>query len=200
MKIFLSYASEDRTFVEPICLVLRSQGHKVFFDRTDLPPGEEYDSRIRQALEASHLLVFFISPASLDSGSYTLTELHIAQKTWEHPAGKLLPVLLRRIELDRVPPYLKSVTFLEPEGNVTATVADEVHRIALARRRSLLKNCTTGLAAAILIGIGSPAIFIWRTGSRREKQLARMGRPPCLFLPAILPWATMRTRRFGGSL
>jgi TIR domain len=34
MKIFLSYASEDRTFVEPICLALRSQGHKVLFDRT----------------------------------------------------------------------------------------------------------------------------------------------------------------------
>jgi len=155
MKIFLSYASEDRELVEPICLALRAQGHKVFFDRTDLPPGQEYDSRIRQAIEGSQLLVFFVSPASLDAGSYTLTELHIAQKTWEHPAGMLLPVLLRPIELDRVPPYLKSVTFLEPEGNVTARVADEVHRIAVARRRKLLNNFAKGLAAAIIIGVAS---------------------------------------------
>jgi formylglycine-generating enzyme required for sulfatase activity len=153
MKIFLSYASEDRKLVEPIYLALRAQGHKVFFDRTDLPPGEEYDSRIRQAIEGSDLLVFFLSPAFLDAGSYTLTELHIAQKTWEHPAGKVLPVVLSRIVLDQVPPYLKSVTFLEPEGNVTATVADEVYRIAVGRRRRLLKNCATGLAAAVLIGV-----------------------------------------------
>jgi formylglycine-generating enzyme required for sulfatase activity len=153
MKIFLSYASEDRKLVEPIYLALRAQGHKVFFDRSDLPPGEEYDSRIRQAIEGSELLVFFLSPAFLDAGSYTLTELHIAQKTREHPAGKVLPVVLSHVELDRVPPYLKSVTFLEPEGNVTATVADAVHRIAVGRRRRLLKNFATGLAAAILIGI-----------------------------------------------
>jgi formylglycine-generating enzyme required for sulfatase activity len=155
MKIFLSYASEDRALIEPIYLVLRAQRHKVFFDRADLPPGEEYDSRIRQAIEASHLLIFFLSPASLDAGSYTLTELRIAQKNWEHPAGKILPVLLRGIELDRVPPYLKSVTFLEPEGNLTATVADEVHRIAVTRRRRLLKNGAKGLAAAVVIAIAS---------------------------------------------
>jgi TIR domain len=104
MKIFLSYASEDRKLVEPIYLALHAQGHKVFFDRTDLPPGEEYDSRIKQAIEGSDLLVFFLSPAFLDAGSYTLTELYITQKTWEHPAGKILPVVLSRIELDQVPP------------------------------------------------------------------------------------------------
>jgi formylglycine-generating enzyme required for sulfatase activity len=166
MKIFLSYASEDRELVEPICLALRAQGHKVFFDRTDLPPGEEYDSRIRQGIEGSHLLIFFLSPAALDAGSYTLTELQIAQKTWEHPAGMLLPVVLRRIGLDRVPPYLKSVTFLEPEGNLTATVADEVHRIANARCRRLLKNFGKGLAAAIVIGVASYLYLANRQPSR----------------------------------
>jgi formylglycine-generating enzyme required for sulfatase activity len=167
MKIFLSYASEDRELVEPIHLALRAQGHKVFFDRTDLPPGEEYDSRIRQAIEGSQLLVFFISPASLDAGSYTLTELHIAQKTWEHPGGMLLPVVLRRVEWDRVPPYLKSVTFLEPEGNVTATVADEVHRIASARRRRLVMNFGKGLAATVIIGVASYFYLANRQPSRQ---------------------------------
>jgi formylglycine-generating enzyme required for sulfatase activity len=167
MKIFLSYASEDRALVEPIYLALRAQGHKVFFDRADLPPGEEYDSRIRQAIERSQLLIFFLSPAFLDAGSYTLTELHIAQKTWEHPAGKLLPVVLRPIELDQVPPYLKSVTFLEPEGNVTATVADAVHRIALARRRKLLKNFAKGFAAVILIGLAGYFYLAKREPSRQ---------------------------------
>jgi formylglycine-generating enzyme required for sulfatase activity len=169
MKIFLSYASEDRELVERIYLVLRAQRHKVFFDRTDLPPGEEYDIRIRQAIEASHLVVFFVSPASLEAGSYTLTELHIAQQTWEHPAGRLLPVILRPIGFDRLPPYLKSVTILEPEGNVPAAVADAVHRIGLARHWVLLKKFAAGLAAAIVIGIAAYIYLANRQPSREAR-------------------------------
>src|SRR4029077_21178953 len=152
MKIFLSYSSKDRARVEPIYLALRAQRHKVFFDRADLPPGEEYNIRIRQAIEGAHLFVFLASPESLEPGSYTLTELDIVEKTWEHPAGKLLPVLLFPMGLDRLPAYLKSVTLLEPEGNVPAAVADAVHRIAMARRRAMLMQIAIGATAALLIG------------------------------------------------
>ncbi|MGZ5227201.1 MAG: toll/interleukin-1 receptor domain-containing protein, partial [Burkholderiales bacterium] len=75
MKIFLSYSSKDRTLAEPVYLALRAEQHAVFFDRTDLPPGEEYDARIREAIEDSDLLIFLISPDSLRAGAYTLTEL-----------------------------------------------------------------------------------------------------------------------------
>src|SRR5688572_21281774 len=112
MRVFLSYSSRDRTLVEPIYLALRAQGHTVFFDRANLPAGEEYDVRIRRAIERSQLVLFMVSPDSLEPGSYTLTELGIAQKSWEHPAGKVLPVLLRPIPLEQIPPYLKSVTLL----------------------------------------------------------------------------------------
>jgi hypothetical protein len=95
MRVFLSYSSSDRTLVEPIYLALRAQGHMVFFDRAELPAGEEYDARIRRAIEKSQLVLFMASPDSLDPGSYTLTELAIAQKTWGHPAGRVLPVILR---------------------------------------------------------------------------------------------------------
>jgi hypothetical protein len=59
MRVFLSYSSKDRALVEPIYLALRAQRHNVFFDRADLPPGEEYDIRIRRAIERSHLFVFW---------------------------------------------------------------------------------------------------------------------------------------------
>jgi formylglycine-generating enzyme required for sulfatase activity len=162
MRVFLSYSSEDRESADAIQLALRAQGHTVFFDRTDLPPGEEYDTRIRRAIEKSQLFVFLISPHSLDSGSYTLTELGIAQKTWQHPAGRLLPVVVRPTPLDRVPPYLRSVTLLEPEGNVTATVADAVHRIARARRLAWLKNVGKGVAIAAVAGIGAYLYWAYR--------------------------------------
>ena len=100
MRVFLSDASEDRNQAEAIYLSLRGQGNTVFFDRADLPPGQEYDARIRRGIERSQLLVFLLSPYSLDAGSYTLTELDIAQKTWEHPTGKVLPVVVRPTHAD----------------------------------------------------------------------------------------------------
>lgn len=155
MKIFLSYASEDRATAQAVALALREQGHDVFFDREDLPPGDEYHARIRRAIERTGLYVFLISPAALDAGSYTLTELEIAQASWKHPAGRLLPVLLLPTSFERIPVVLKSVTLLQPEGNVPATVAHAVHRIAQARRRSwLIKAAAGSLALAVAAGIG----------------------------------------------
>lgn len=166
MKIFLSYASEDRPAATAIQLALRAQGHKVFFDREDLPPGDEYDARIRQAIENADLFLFLISPQALDSGSYTLTELAIADKTWRHPSGRMLPVVLRPTPLDTVPEVLRSVTLLQPEGNVTGSVADAVYRIAKARRNRHLKLAAIAFAVGAVLAIG---VYRWH-GARGAVQ------------------------------
>jgi formylglycine-generating enzyme required for sulfatase activity len=120
--------------------------------------------RIRRAIEKSQLLLFLLSPDSVDAGSYTLTELGIAQKVWRHPAGKVLPVVIRPVPLDRIPPYLKAVTLFEPEGNPAATVADTVHRIGLARRRQLVGNVMKGVAAVTILCIGG--YVYWKRTTR----------------------------------
>src|SRR6185295_19976049 len=108
MKIFLSYASQDREPAKSIYLALRDQGHAVFFDRADLPPGDEFHNRIRAAVERSRLFIFLISANAVDAGSYTLTELDIAEKA----RVKLLPVALGKLAADQLPAALKAVTFL----------------------------------------------------------------------------------------
>ena len=85
MKIFLSYASEDRPAATAIQLALRAQGHKVYFDRDDLSPGDEYDARIRQAIENADLFLFLISPQALDSGSYTRPSLPLPTRLGATP-------------------------------------------------------------------------------------------------------------------
>ena len=162
MRVFLSYSSPDRDLVEPLYLALRAQGHTIFFDRAELPAGDEYHVRIRRAIEKSHLMLFMVSPDSLEPGSYTLTELGIAQRTWDHPGGRVLPVLLRPISLERIPPYLKSVTLLEPEGDLTASVADRVYQIAQARRRARLKNVAALLVLAAIVCGGAYGYWIFR--------------------------------------
>ena len=164
MKIFLSYASQDRVIAEAINRALLEQGHNVFFDREDLPAGEEFHIQIRRAIERADLFVFLVSEEAIDPGSYTLNELDIAEKTLKQASGRLLPVLLRPMAIDRLPAFVKSVTLLDSPGNVAAAVADAVHRMASKRRRRLLWKLG-GVASAVALiaacvwfaGPGTPA-------------------------------------------
>jgi formylglycine-generating enzyme required for sulfatase activity len=150
VKIFISYASEDRARVEPIRYVLAEQGHDIFFDREDLPPGEAFDSRIRNAIEWCELFICFLTPHTVDAGSYTLSELAIAERVWPNPSGRVLPVILEEVPRKDIPAYLRSVTLLQPVGNITASVADTVHQIAQGRRRQRLRRIAIWTLAALI--------------------------------------------------
>jgi hypothetical protein len=122
MKIFLSFASEQRIIAEEVWLALEAEGHQVFYDKARLAAGLSYHSDIRKKLKASDAIVFLVSPESTQPGKYTLTELKFAKERWPNPSGKVLPVMLcsfRDVSLD---PYLKAVTVLEPAGNIAAEV------------------------------------------------------------------------------
>src|SRR5688572_10918299 len=147
MKIFLSYASQDSEAAKSIYFALRDQGHRVFYDRANLPAGDEFHNRIRAAIEASPLFIFLISANAVDAGSYTLTELDIAEKA----NAKLLPVALGKLAVGQLPAALKAVTFLETDGNLPAAVALAVHRIATDWRRRRLKRIAATVAGIIAV-------------------------------------------------
>lgn len=181
MRIFLSYASQDRPSAEAINRVLLEQGHDVFFDREDLPPGEEFHSRIRRAIEKAHLFVFLVSEDAIDSGSYTLTELDIADKSLRQASGRLLPVLLRPTAVERLPALVKSVTVLDSPGNVPAAVADAVHRIALGRRRAIQWKVGWGIAAAVLV---AAVVWVVRSTGSPAPEITGHDGAPAVLVPA----------------
>ncbi len=123
MKVFLSYAHEQRPIAEAISLSLSVRGYDVFFDRSTLKPGVEYDMAIQEAVETCDLFVFLISPNSLKDGGYALTELGFAKGRWKNPSGKVLPVMAISTLDSRVDPYLRAVTILYQQGNLAAEVA-----------------------------------------------------------------------------
>ena len=150
MRIFLSYASEDRARIEPIRFALAEQGHDIFYDREDLQPGEAFDSRIRAAIERSDLFICFLTPHTIDAGSYTLNELAVVERSWPRADGRVLPVMLADVPRDSIPAYLRSVTWLTPTGNLTASVSDAVHQLARAHNRRRMRKVATW-AVAVLI-------------------------------------------------
>src|ERR1044072_6497767 len=106
MRIFISYASKDRPRIEPIRLALAEQGDAVFYDREDLKPGESFDSKIRAAIERSDLFVCFLTPHTVDAGSYTLNELAVAERMWPVADGRGVSVILAGLSRTHHPPYL----------------------------------------------------------------------------------------------
>jgi hypothetical protein len=137
MKIFLSYASQDKSAAESIAFSLRSRGHAVFLDRDDLPPGGSYDEQIERAVKESDIFVFLISPDSIADGRYTLTELKFARQKWPDPSGHVLPVIARKTPFENIPTYLKAVTILEPIGNIAAETSVAVDNMQRSRPRSM---------------------------------------------------------------
>lgn len=129
MQIFLSYASEDKNVAEPIAFSLRGRGHKVFFDKDDLPAAESYDDQIAKAIEDSDFFIFLISPESVSKGRYALTELGFARQKWPIAHRNILPVMLKQVEWSTIPNYLKAVTLLQPEGNIAAEVSNAITRL-----------------------------------------------------------------------
>jgi hypothetical protein len=123
MKVFLSYAHEQRPVAEEVNVSLSVRGYDVFFDRSNLKAGVGYDAAIQKAVEECDLFVFLISPESLAQGSYTLTELGFAKDKWKNPSGRVLPVMAKPTLNSKVDAYLRAVTILYPQGNLAAEVA-----------------------------------------------------------------------------
>jgi TIR domain len=153
MRIFLSYATEDKAIAEPIAFSLRARDHEVFLDRDDLPAAGDYNKRIELALDQADFMVFLLSPTSIAKGRYTLTELEFARRKWRTADGRVLPVIVQPTPLNDIPSFLKSVTILEPKGNTAAEVASAVDRVQPISRGAARANaglefiatyCTTG--------------------------------------------------------
>lgn len=124
--IFLSYASEQFNVAEQLALTLSNSGHNVFFDRRDIPTGDDFNVVIRNKIKESDLFVFLISPSSVADGSYTRSELKLAQGVWKAPEKHVLPVMAVPTPLEIVPNYLKSVNILYVEGNLASEVAAKI--------------------------------------------------------------------------
>ena len=168
---YLSFLSSPQSeAASRIELALEADGHSVFRDRTDLPPGESFDGRIRVAIKESDLFIFLISHQSVSEGRYTLTELKFAEEKWGHPAGHVLPVLTEPVPMQAIPEFLRAVTMLRPRGDLAAEVAAAVERMTAPRRRWFLRPQGVALAAlvALLVAVG-----VWqglsRHSSRREQ-------------------------------
>ena len=113
MNLFISYASEQHDIAEKLAIALTNEGHDVFFDGDDLRAGDNYNERLRQAIEDCEQFIYLISPESVDDRSYARSELHMAQNRFKVAKGCILPVMVVATDYPAIPNYAKSVTVLQ---------------------------------------------------------------------------------------
>ena len=154
MQIFISYSSKYAEVCERLELALEADGrHKVFRDRSELVPGRPFDEKIREGVLGCDLLLFLLSPESVAQGSYALAELDIAKTRWEHPGGHVLPVKVAPMPKAAIPPYLRAVTILEPQGDLVAEIVAAVERVKQPSRKKLwLALTAVGFVLAAALG------------------------------------------------
>jgi len=176
MRIFLSYARADYALVERINAALRASGFDTFIDTRDLPPGEEYNARIKLAMDDADLLFFFVSMDSTRPGSYAMTELSFAEGKWPNPSGHVLPVLLENADPARLPSYIRSINALRIRGNPEAEIVGWVQdRVARG-------------------SIGIPGL---QTPRERLTRWARLARPPLRKGRRVFLWKGVLGLLFG---
>ena len=170
MKIFISYASEERSTAERLNYALLQQGHDVFFDREDLAPGLEYDQAIAGSITQSDLVVFLLTPGFVRPGRYTLTEVKFTEERFPTPDGRVLPVLVQPTDISAIPPYLRAVNFLVPRGEVVAETAHEVQRLTgkLGLTSRLTRRLRSPAGLAVAAAVVAIAAIAW-VARPREK-------------------------------
>jgi hypothetical protein len=191
MSVFVAHSNKDKVLAREIAEKLRSRGVEVFLDEDSLPPGHDYDGRIRKAILSCEVFLFLASKASTRRGGYALTELRIARQRWPNPAGHVLPVAVDDVPFASLHPYLtQGVTVLRPHGNVAVETTDAV--LALSghgRPRRVL--VPIGIGASVLVIAGLAIAYAWQgpeTTPGREHSDA--GVAP---MPATTPTPTATT-------
>jgi serine/threonine kinase PknH len=107
MRIFITYAREDRAAVEALTADLTSLGHDVWYD-AEIAGGQHWWDEILRRIAASDLYVFGISEPAVDSRP-CLAELGYATAVLR----PLLPVLLEPVAPSLMPPTLAEAQFVD---------------------------------------------------------------------------------------
>lgn len=170
-SVFLCHASEDKPFVEPIQLALASVGSEVFYDEQSLPPGGDYQARIRAAINNCDVFVFIASPASIAPGRFTLTELKFARERWPSPVKRVLPVATGGLKPRDLPSYLQATTVLTLSGNAAAEVRAAVEVMLREVRSKRLRRWSITLA------LGSAALVATLAVYRHSEPMTSLPQP-----------------------
>ncbi|SRR6266498_835201 len=115
--VFVSYSSKDFERVSQVVDGLRESGLKVWFDKTEIKPGDWIIKRVfEDGIKASAVVATFFSRNSLTS-DFVANEIDSAR--WEELAKRVVvvPILLGKVTVGELPLHLRGKAFTDLRYN-----------------------------------------------------------------------------------
>lgn len=129
MKVFLSYAKEDKEFVLECYEELKRKNFEPWMDEHDLLPGQAWDECLKANMKDTDVVLAFMSSKSVSKIGYVQRELkYFADKRKDFPEGfiYLIPIQLDQCE---VPTSIASeIQFININKNLNSKEWDKVLR------------------------------------------------------------------------
>ncbi|MCF8243024.1 MAG: TIR domain-containing protein [Melioribacteraceae bacterium] len=111
MRIFLSYANEDYSLVEPYYNKLKNLGYKPWMDKKDIIPGMKWANFIWSAIKQSDVIIVFLSTNSSRKRGFVQREIREALRIWEEKLEDDIFLIPVRINECEVPEKLSSFQY-----------------------------------------------------------------------------------------
>ncbi len=115
MRLFVSYAHENRALVQPVVDVLRAATHFVWFDDQILP-GQDWKHELGEKIHGSDVFLYALTPRSVAS-EWCQWEFAVAASLQK----SVVPCLLEPVV--EMPPALKTLQYANLTEGVTAIAA-----------------------------------------------------------------------------
>jgi hypothetical protein len=104
LKVFLCHGSEDKPAVRELYGLLLNADMQPWLDEVDIKPGQEWDSVIRAAVQACHIVIVILSSRSVTKEGYVQKEIRFAlERAEEMPEDRvyIIPALIEPCPIPR---------------------------------------------------------------------------------------------------
>ena len=128
MKVFISHAGADKTFVRKLAAGLEEVGFEAWDASREILPGDNWAAKIARALQESEAMVVLLSPDALRSGSVR-REIDYALGEQRY-SNRLIPVLPKELNEEEVPWILRHLGMVQL--GECAKEEEGIHQIAQA--------------------------------------------------------------------
>jgi hypothetical protein len=152
VTVFISYSHHDIAHREALDVALATlKRQRVVETWTDqeVAPGDEWNSKIREALKRADIVVFLVSPDFIASDYITDIEVREAFERHQTAASTVVPIIVRPTEgwactpigeFQALPTGLLPVTLWDDKDRAWEDVAHGIRRVAM---RLAAKRCGT---------------------------------------------------------
>lgn len=157
MRVFISYAKDDKDFALRFGRDLRKAGADIWIDQLDIPPGVPWDSAVEAALKECPVISVILSPRSVASQN-VLDEVHFAIGK----AKKIVPVMYEACDLPMRLARLQYIDF-------TALGYEACLEACVAHVKALFGAANTDEPAAPPgSSVGAPSVVRGRSDERLD--------------------------------